>query len=140
MNWRKTPGLRTFASPQFRLAVALVVSTAALTHYAGVLAVAFNNMNDFRASFLPPARQAWGGILLGAAITIKVTPALLVGYFLWKRDWKLCAVALGTAAALGLATLAVGWGGYWPNFLTTTGELGRGTASILSQSAPSVVL
>ncbi len=37
------------------------------------------------------------GILLGLAIACKVTPALFVPYFLWKRQWKVvagCAVGL----------------------------------------------
>jgi hypothetical protein len=39
-------------------------------------------------------RRGWdlrAGLLLGLAITCKVTPALFVPYFLWKRSWKVLA-------------------------------------------------
>ena len=42
-------------------------------------------------------RDVLAGILLALAITAKVTPALFVGYFLWKQGWKVLA---GTAIGL----------------------------------------
>ncbi len=39
------------------------------------------------------------GLLLGLSITCKVTPALFIPYFLWKRSWGVLA---GCAAGLGL--------------------------------------
>jgi hypothetical protein len=44
-------------------------------------------------------RDAIAGIMLGLAIACKVTPALFVPYFLWKRSWKALA---GCAAGLFL--------------------------------------
>jgi hypothetical protein len=44
-------------------------------------------------------RDFWAGIVLGSAIACKVTPALFVPYFLWKRAWRLTA---GCAAGLAL--------------------------------------
>jgi alpha-1,2-mannosyltransferase len=44
-------------------------------------------------------RDATAGVLVALAIACKVTPALMVPYFLWKRSWKLLA---GCAAGLVL--------------------------------------
>jgi hypothetical protein len=45
-------------------------------------------------------RRDWSaGLLLGLAIACKVTPALFVPYFLWKRSWKVLA---GTGVGLVL--------------------------------------
>jgi alpha-1,2-mannosyltransferase len=51
------------------------------------------------------------GVLLALAIACKVTPALFVGYFLWKRAWRVLA---GCGAGLGLffflvPALFLGW-------------------------------
>lgn len=39
------------------------------------------------------------GLLLGLAVACKVTPALFIPYFLWKRSWK---VVAGCTAGIGL--------------------------------------
>jgi hypothetical protein len=60
-------------------------------------------------------RRGWDGVaggLIALAIACKVTPALFVGYFLWKRAWRALA---GCALGLGLFFFAVpaavlGWG------------------------------
>ncbi len=44
-------------------------------------------------------RDVLAGVILALAIACKVTPALFVGYFLWKRAWRVLA---GTAVGLGL--------------------------------------
>ena len=56
-------------------------------------------------------RDILAGVLLALAIACKVTPALFVGYFLWKRAWR---VLIGTAAGLLLfflfiPALFLGW-------------------------------
>ena len=61
---------------------------------------AFKNGRDFLA-----------GLLLALAIACKVTPALFVGYFLWKGAWRVLA---GCAAGLflfflGVPALVLGW-------------------------------
>jgi alpha-1,2-mannosyltransferase len=85
-------------------------------------------------------RPLLGGAALGLAIGIKLTPALILVYFAWKRDWRLVGAAVGVALALAVATLGAGWAGYWPGFLTITGELGRGTANLLNQSLDGFLL
>jgi hypothetical protein len=56
---------------------------------------AFRRRRDFAA-----------GLLLGLAVACKVTPALFLPYFLWKRQWKVLA---GAAAGLVLFL--------WPGFV-----------------------
>lgn len=55
--------------------------------------VAYQNRRDFLA-----------GLLLALAIACKVTPALFVPYFLWKRSWK---TLLGCLAGLVLFLLVI---------------------------------
>jgi uncharacterized membrane protein len=47
-------------------------------------------------------REGWAGVCLALATALKVSPALFLVYFLWKRRWRLVASALA-----GLAILAV---------------------------------
>ena len=58
-------------------------------------------------------RDLLSGLLLGLAVACKVTPALFIPYFLWKRQWRVLA---GCAAGLLLflwpgfvPALALGW-------------------------------
>jgi hypothetical protein len=39
-------------------------------------------------------RDVWAGVWLALATAFKVTPALLIPYFVWKRQWKLVASAI----------------------------------------------
>ena len=48
-------------------------------------------------------RDFLGGTTLGLAIALKCTPSIFVGYFLWKRQWRMFAI---TCAAALLFTLA----------------------------------
>jgi alpha-1,2-mannosyltransferase len=48
-------------------------------------------------------RRASGGVLIGFAGALKMTPAILIPYFLLKRDWKTATVALATAAVLSVS-------------------------------------
>jgi hypothetical protein len=59
-------------------------------------------------------RRGWdgsAGVVLALAIACKVTPALFVGYFLWKRSWRVLAgCALGLALFFFVIPAAVlGW-------------------------------
>ncbi len=46
----------------------------------------------------------WAGLILALAITCKVTPALFLLYFTWKRAWN---VLLGCAIGLGLFVILI---------------------------------
>jgi alpha-1,2-mannosyltransferase len=48
-------------------------------------------------------RDLLAGVSLGAAIAIKCTPAIFLGYFLWKRQWRM---AISTTAATLFFTAA----------------------------------
>ncbi len=58
-------------------------------------------------------RDVLAGIVLGLAIACKVTPALFLPYFLWKRSWKAlagCAAGLAVFLWPGLVpALFMGW-------------------------------
>lgn len=81
-----------------------------------------------------------GGISLGLAISMKLAPALVLPYFAWRRDWRMCGWAMLTTATMSAATLALGWAHYWPGFIRNLGLISSGTANVLSQSINSVLL
>jgi hypothetical protein len=93
-------------------------------------------------------RDVLAGLLLALAIACKVTPALFVPYFLWKRAWK---TLLGTAAGLGLFVwvipgLLLGWGeneqylqSWWKNMITPYAVEGKITSEHVNQSLPGLL-
>ena len=55
-------------------------------------------------------RPGWAGLLLACAATVKLTPGVLVVYWLLTRRWKAAASAVLWSGLLGGATvMAVGW-------------------------------
>lgn len=51
-------------------------------------------------------RKDWtGGTLLGFAIALKLTPALFLAWFCWKRQWKIAGATTLTAVALFMSPL-----------------------------------
>ncbi|MSU80064.1 MAG: DUF2029 domain-containing protein [Gemmataceae bacterium] len=56
-------------------------------------------------------RDGIAGVLLGLAIACKLTPALFLGYFLWKRAWCTLGAATASLAAFSLIlpALFLGW-------------------------------
>ncbi len=50
-------------------------------------------------------RPVPGGILMGAACMLKMSPALFVAWWLLRREWLAVGVACGTAVVLSIATL-----------------------------------
>jgi hypothetical protein len=59
-------------------------------------------------------RREWaGGACLGLAIALKLTPALFLAWFAWKRQWRMVGVTLAITAGLMLSpTLVMGWGDF----------------------------
>ncbi len=58
------------------------------------------NVNTFMLIWIAGCWAAWllrrdtlAGVLLALAIVTKITPALLLVYFAWKRQWRLCLAA-----------------------------------------------
>jgi len=89
---------------------------------------------------LSSGRQVLAGIPLGLVIALKLTPAILLPYFLWRRGWRLVASAVATAGLVAAATLAIGWAPRWPEYIAELGPLDRGTAFIGNQSLNGVLL
>ena len=55
-------------------------------------------------------RPGWAGLLLACAATVKLTPGVLVVYWLMTRKWKAAASTVVWSGMLGgLTVLAVGW-------------------------------
>lgn len=48
-------------------------------------------------------RDAWAGVCLGLAVSLKCTPLAFVAYFVWKRQWRVVAASLIAALAFSLA-------------------------------------
>lgn len=80
-------------------------------------------------------REAISGLALAAAAAVKLTPALLPAYFLWRRRRRIAAWAAAGAAALALLGIAAA--GWEANRLYATGMaplLSRGCAHWVNQS------
>lgn len=59
-------------------------------------------------------RERLGAIILGFAITLKITPALFVVLFLWKRQWRLAShTVLATVFWIVLPILYMGPTSWW---------------------------
>ena len=85
-------------------------------------------------------RPLLGGAALGLIIGAKLTPIVVLPYFIYRRDWRLCLASLATASALALVTLALGWGHYWPGFISNVLAASNGTALVRNQSLNGVLL
>ncbi len=59
--------------------------------------------------FWATKRDVPAGISLGLAIAIKCTPAIFLGYFIWKRQWRVAFCA--TAAVLFFTVVPMVWQG-----------------------------
>jgi hypothetical protein len=77
---------------------------------------------------------AIAGVLLALAIGFRLTPAVIVLYFAWSRNWRALAWTIAAVALLVGITLAVGWGPRWVGYFALAGPLGRGTAFAGNQS------
>ena len=79
-------------------------------------------------------RAAPAGLAMAAAIALKPAPLIVLGYFIWKRQWRLLAWTIGGMLSLAAVTLLLGWGPRWPEFLAVLGPAGRGTAFVDNMS------
>ncbi|HEV1998464.1 MAG TPA: glycosyltransferase family 87 protein [Candidatus Dormibacteraeota bacterium] len=85
-------------------------------------------------------RPTIGGLSLGLAAGLKLTPLLLIPYFAYKRDFKLCLTAIATSAGLFLLTLAFGWAPLMTPFVRVMVQLSQGTAIAQNQAVNGFVL
>ncbi len=57
-------------------------------------------------------RPVWSGLLLAAAMAVKLAPGILMPYLILRRDWRgLAGVLVGGLILLALPALWVGWAG-----------------------------
>jgi alpha-1,2-mannosyltransferase len=89
-------------------------------------------------------RDLLAGVVLGLAIACKVTPALFLPYFLWKRAWStLAGAALGVVLFVWVVPGAIlGWGenqqylvSWYKNMVQPFAE-GKVTSEAVNQSLP----
>lgn len=73
-----------------------------------------------------------GGFLLALAAWIKIYPALILVYFLWKRDWRVTWGGMIGGVGLGLFQIAISGGGVFV-------ELFRSLALLAGQSEPTLM-
>jgi alpha-1,2-mannosyltransferase len=97
------------------------------------LAVAALWLSQRRRSFA-------GGVLLAVAIGIKLTPLLLVPYFVWRRDFRLCLGALVGLMVMLAGVVVAGWGRLLGGYVQLLLLHARGTAYVANQSFNGVVL
>ncbi|MHB8507220.1 MAG: glycosyltransferase family 87 protein [Candidatus Dormibacteria bacterium] len=83
---------------------------------------------------------AVGGALLALAIALKLTPVLLLGYFLLRRAWRLTAFTLAWLGLLLAVSVWLAGTARWSSYLQLMELLQRGTAFVGNQSIPGVVL
>lgn len=51
-------------------------------------------------------RSRWGPLVIGLAASLKVFPLAFAGVYLWRREWRKLALAIGVTVLLWLPTLA----------------------------------
>lgn len=80
-------------------------------------------------------REASAGLAIAVATAIKLTPGLLLAWFLWKGRWRLVAWGAAGVILLGLSGLPfVGWEPYRVYTLEMVPLLARGCAHWVNQS------
>ena len=122
------------------IAAVLVFLPVRESLFEGQFGVVLALLSVLALFFLQRRQEVLGGVALGLAIALKLTPVLLFPYFLWKRGVRLLLAAAATFLAVAAATLAAGWAPRWPEYLAEVGPLGRGTAFIANQSINGVLL
>jgi alpha-1,2-mannosyltransferase len=81
------------------------------------------------ALFLVSCDRPWaGGAALGVAVLLKVSPVVLVLYFLARRQVRVVLGSLLSAAVLSAVTLALGAAEAWARFFAVLPEMSHATA------------
>jgi alpha-1,2-mannosyltransferase len=82
-------------------------------------------------------RQSLSGALVGIAAAVKLTPAILIVFFLVTKRWRAAAGATAAgAAALALSVAGAGWGNHLVFAREMLPALSRGAATFANQSLP----
>jgi len=82
------------------------------------------------AFVVPPRFRGW---LTGAAIAVKLTPAVFVVYYLVKREWRSAVTAIVSTVVVTGIGFAAAWRDsleYWTSVLWSTGRIGNAATSV----------
>lgn len=80
--------------------------------------------------FLSRDREWAGGAMLGVAAVLKVSPAVLLLYFLARRRFRVVLSCLLSVAAIAAATLPLGAAGAWTRFFAVLPEMSHARSGI----------
>lgn len=93
---------------------------------------AFGQINEYLAIlvlwdllFLTPRRSRWGGVGVGLAAAIKLTPAIFIGYLLITRRYRAAGTAAGTAVGATLLAAAAAPSESWRYWISTLWQTDR---------------
>lgn len=92
--------IRTIEPPEWRFPLGVVMMAGVFGIRPIIADIQHGNVNIFMMMWVGLAWALWArgrdvlaGLAMSLAIVTKVTPALLLVYFFYKRAWKLCAAA-----------------------------------------------
>ncbi|HWB38523.1 MAG TPA: glycosyltransferase 87 family protein, partial [Rugosimonospora sp.] len=91
---------------------------------------------SYDALFLVARGRRWGGVLIGLAAAVKLTPEIFIGYLLLTRRWRAAILATVTAAAATVFAVVVTPNAsrvFWTEALWDTNRVGN-LASVANQS------
>lgn len=121
---------------------ALIVATCLFEFLPVIWALAIGQTSLIILVLLAGTLLAWrrgadgtAGLLLGLAVALKLTPALLAVFFWWRGRRKIALVSAGVFAALqALSIAALGWEPHRQFFLEVVPSMSGGTVYFLNQS------
>ncbi len=110
--------IRSLGPKKFGVPLGVLLAAGVFSLRPIVADLQHGNLNTFTLIWLGIAwglyvrgRDVWSGVFIALAVATKLTPALVVVYFLYKRKWRVCAGAVvGLVLFFGVIPgLALGW-------------------------------
>ncbi|MFQ5429599.1 MAG: glycosyltransferase family 87 protein [Phycisphaerae bacterium] len=148
--------IRSLEREDFALPLGVLVAAGAFSIRPVISDIQHGNLNIFMVIWLALAwamyvrqRDLWAGLFVALAIVTKLTPALVLVYFVYKRAWRVCLGAgLGLVvlcvvlpgAALGFERALTFWQGWYAMLVRPFAEQGYVTLDIANQSLGGVAL
>lgn len=131
--WLRTPASGRVGPAESRLAVGVIAAALLLgepvTHGTSIGQVSLAVVLLVVADAVLPDR--WRGVLTGIAAAIKLTPLVLLPYYLVTRQWRAArnlGLGLAGATALAFAVLPGDSLRYWTSLVFATGRVGEVSA------------
>lgn len=124
----------------------LMITTVSLWLFPVAATLQFGQINIILMGlivldFLVGERRRWGGVLLGLAIVIKLTPAVFFLLLVLRGSWAMGARTIATIVGftgLGFAVLPSQSASYWTEILIDTERIGQ-PAYVMNQSIAGVL-